>query len=521
MKKYCLLLVMAGVWVAIFLNNCVGTPATPSPDPKSAADQAEVQSMDQQSTQEGVYVGMLSFADRVVDLTNGKVLYLSEQGRDTLLNTITNYKRAAGSGTSLYYAVHQAIVNLSNNASQFSKNLSSINLIIFTDGLDNNSTSLALPMVGDQDFRGKSREAYQTYVRDQLANQLIADTPITSIVTGVMGTDVDDRNAFAASLASLANNPNKSTENKNYYELTNFTELNQQFQNIANNLTVINRALDFTIITPSYQPGTKIRMTFDVVDNSPQAFARSTRYLEGEVGVNNANYELTKIAYSQGVSSSAGTVVSGTLKGTEVSYEFPNLVATNVKWENIKQWSLDPGTSRWQRNSEYTIGDSLKIVVEKRSAIVYLVLDNSRSMSEDDIDSIRNTIENFINLLYLKANDDGGTAGGQTITTLHINNWKDDQLTSGQSRYYRFHARPGDYVIRWNDANQGDGTKTCDILVTAYREDTGESLFFEKDSAYREPIKVSIPIEMDVLLEVEPYSVGQGTYSIMYQAARR
>ncbi|MDR2247391.1 MAG: VWA domain-containing protein [Treponema sp.] len=516
MKKPWLLL---PVLVCLGLLSCSDTPAV-----KASQNSPEnTESSSESNTEEaqgGVYIGLLSFAADVQDLTGSTLIYLNDEGRTQLLQSLSKYNRASGAGTALYYAVHQALHNLNVQKSSFPDNLSSINLITFTDGLDNNSTSLALPVIEDQDFRGKSTESYASYIKQQIAERRIADKPITGFAAGVQGGDVEDQAAFRATLESLASTTGTSATN--FYELNDFSELNQKFQDIANNLTIINRDLTFAIITPSYQPGTKIRMTFDVAEPTMEAFSKSTRYVEGEVSIKDGTYELTHITYSEGVSSSSEEPVPGTLNGTEVSYIFNDFLVSDAKWQ-LQQWILSPGTTTWQRNSEYTMGDSLKIAVEKRSSVIYLVLDNSRSLVDTDVASIRNAVEGFINLLYLKlypgSTVSQSTQHNQSIINLQNNIWQEDEIASGEYRYYRFHAQAGQsYLIRWNDSLEGDGTKTGDILVTIYREDSNTSLYFGVDSGYKNPPRIAVTEDTDILIEVRGYNVNRntGNYTLMY-----
>jgi Mg-chelatase subunit ChlD len=62
------------------------------------------------------------------------------------------------------------------------------------------------------------------------------------------------------------------------------------------------------------------------------------------------------------------------------------------------------GATNWQVNSEYSIGGSTSVHVEKRSALIYLVLDASNSLNPTQIGTIRNAAIDFINLLYDRLN---------------------------------------------------------------------------------------------------------------------
>jgi hypothetical protein len=65
-----------------------------------------------------------------------------------------------------------------------------------------------------------------------------------------------------------------------------------------------------------------------------------------------------------------------------------------------RQWLMASGATSWQRNSEYVSAGSSASTVEKRSTVIYLVLDCSRSLSTAEIGQIRTAAISFINNLY-------------------------------------------------------------------------------------------------------------------------
>jgi hypothetical protein len=67
---------------------------------------------------------------------------------------------------------------------------------------------------------------------------------------------------------------------------------------------------------------------------------------------------------------------------------------------NAKQWLMSPGSSSWQINSEYKPKGATDVQVEKRSSIIYLVLDSSTSLSPTQIDQVRAAAQQFITSLY-------------------------------------------------------------------------------------------------------------------------
>ncbi|MDR0568426.1 MAG: hypothetical protein LBG87_04405 [Spirochaetaceae bacterium] len=466
----------------------------------------------------GVYVGALSFAGQVNNLTEGLIM-LDYSGRDKVSDALSRYTLASKPGTSLYYAVHQALANLKAAENDFPSDVNSINLIIFTDGLDNNSTSLALSPIEDQDYRGLGTNDYRDYVTGEINNRTFANRSITSYAIGIMGNDVDDQTGFSDSLKSLARNPDGG--DSNFFLIEDFAEsLSKKFQDIADTIVLTNRNIAWNLVTPSFQPGTKIRLTFDVEGLNPSDMAGSKRYIEGEVGVDGSEYVLDAINYSDGITSDAKSEpITGAFDETEVSYQFPNfkVQVNDIKWENTKQWYLEPGASNWRRNSEYNSQNNVKITEERHPTVIYLVLDCSTSLAEADLEAVKNAVEYFIDQLYEKVDTGTGSGFSGKGTLLRNKRWRQDKIEAGEYIYYHFPVSAGEYIVKWNDSLEGDGTQNCDIQVTIYQEDKGESLYFEKDAAYHNPARVSIESDTEILIEVKSYNNGSGTYAIMFE----
>jgi hypothetical protein len=347
---------------------------------------------------EGVYIGIISFGADAEDIGGGAPIYLDQNGFNQLRNVLdTRYKKAGAQGTSLFYAVHKGLTNLSANTAKFPANLESVNLLTFTDGLDNNSTALGLQVLEGQNFRGKQVQEYQTYIKTQISSRKIGNKNITAYSAGVKGSDVNDPAGFTASLQALASN------DQNFYSLEDFSQLNDRFEKIADSLTVVTIDVNFNVLTPSYPVGTKVRMTFDIERNGNAM--NSKRYLQGEVAISNNKYILTNITYG-GISSSVGTSVTGDTRGTEVTYFFTNLQGVDPRQNSspILQWSMSSGMNTWQINSEYQVGDAVKETRENKSTVIYLVLDSSNSLSDNDVVSIREASKGFIQTIYDKIN---------------------------------------------------------------------------------------------------------------------
>jgi hypothetical protein len=349
------------------------------------------------SAPEGVYVGLVSFAPTAADITGGAPIFLDATGKAELDKILDQqYKMSNQQGTSLYYADHLALSNMSKNTGRYPLDLISANIVTFTDGLDNNSTSLGLSVIEGKNFKGKPVEEYQQYIKGEIANRKIKGKPITAYSAGVKGSDVNDDAAFTASLKALA-----SKEENAYTSISNYAELNERFKDIAKDLVNVNSDTTFKVVTPSYPVNTLVRITFDLPANitSSDRAARSRKYVQGRVDVSNGKYVLNEIEYS-GVSSVSGKSIVGSMNGTNVNYEFRHFEGYNSNSDFISQWTVASGSNIWQINSEKIEGDDTKIDMQIKSSLIYLVLDSSTSLAPQDVIDIRNASKAFVQTLY-------------------------------------------------------------------------------------------------------------------------
>ncbi|MDR1957365.1 MAG: formylglycine-generating enzyme family protein, partial [Treponema sp.] len=399
-------------------------------------------------------MGIVSFGPDAKNLTEGPPVFLDAKGLETLTGILDKqYQRWPRQGTAMYYGVHKALSALSDHAEQFPDNLDSVNVVTFTDGLDNGSTGLGLGVLENQDFRGAEEEAYQEYLRVQLRNRPVAGLPVTAFSAGVRGSDVTDGKKFTAALQAVASHPG------NFYELTNFSQLNEKFGKIADELTTVTTNTTFRLVTPGYPRGTKIRMTFDGASRAEG----SGRYLEGTVGIDpgTRSYVLMDVVY-QGVSSSAGRQVAGVLDAQEVGYVFEDFKGYE-RGQGVKQWSMSPRGGVWQVNSEYTLGESVTTRTEYKSAVVYLALDGSTSLGVGEVQAIRDAAKGFIKTLYEKSRGPGAEpirTGTMTISaasagTMSISgNGMSQEVSITAGGQYRGSFAAGSYTV---SIRYGDG----------------------------------------------------------------
>jgi hypothetical protein len=347
---------------------------------------------------EGVYIGLISFAGTSTDLTGGAPIRLDYAGKNQLNSMLNNqYMISSQGGTALFYGVHQALANLKAGEADYPVNLDLVNVITFTDGLDNGSTGQAAlsPIEGQSP---ETTAGYAQYVQGQIAARPIAGKSIDAYSVGVLGSDVTDTASFQNTLNQIA-----SAGKAN--ELTDFSQVQEAFNGINRDLNITHRSAAFTMTTTLLESGTQVRMTFD---GASVEAASSNLWIQGTVSRTGTGpgmtYTLSNIT-SSGIYSSEGTgPITGTINGPEVNFAFTNVTGLpdNLQENDprVKQWLQTSGSSAWQVNSEYYMGNSVTVTMEHRSAIIYLVLDSSRSLNTSQIGQIRQAVQEFINSLY-------------------------------------------------------------------------------------------------------------------------
>jgi hypothetical protein len=92
----------------------------------------------------------------------------------------------------------------------------------------------------------------------------------------------------------------------------------------------------------------------------------------------------------------------------------------------------------------------------------------------------------------------------------------DGNISSEEKKWFAFDAAAeAIYEISWNDAGQGDGTKSGDIKVSAYTE-TATMLFSNQDSAFVTPKTISTATAEKVYILVVPYYTSStGTFTLL------
>lgn len=379
----------------------------------SAAKPAQAPAPAPARVRDGIYIGIITFGPNAVDITGGPI-YLDRDGLTRLNNLLdSRYEKDRTPGTALYYAAQLALANMKQAESRLPQ-LQSVTMFTFTDGIEISSTGRSLTEISDPGnrsgtiFRRSDANVYPNFLRGEVNAQIDGRTNnnrrringgvVEAYIAAVKGDDVTDITAFDTGLAVL------STADSPRYRSTgtSFAELERMFARIAGDIVSTSTVSTFNMITPEYGPGVKVRMTFGGETTADQA-GNAPQYIEGTVTVINGEDWLTDVRYN-GVTSSAGTRVKGTSKGRVVTYEFPNFTGFNINRTKaqldplLRQWLMS--TNTWQRNTEYDFDPNTMRNVKRNNALVYLVLDSSTSINDNDIPLVRNAAKAFIRLLY-------------------------------------------------------------------------------------------------------------------------
>jgi hypothetical protein len=266
------------------------------------------------------------------------------------------------------------------------------------------------------------------------------------------------------------------------------------FDDIAGGLIITNTTAAFTIVTNLLDDGVKVRMTFDVGGTTSAAAAASQRYIDGTVNETGGSYTFTDITYGSGIVSDAGAgPLAGMIISGEVHFTFNNIAifdpdtGKNVPYipeegDVIKprQWLINPGYQNWVHNSEYDSSGAGASTVDKSSAVIYLVLDNSTSLGTDDIAQIRTAAINFVNSLYDQyynvqpvrqvtvtmwdSNGDGWDNSAALRINVNGTNRATNVRISGSSGYYNFDVNVGD-VVTFYWVSGGTYDRECAFAV--------------------------------------------------------
>ena len=346
------------------------------------------------NTEHGMYLGITGFSNNVE-------YYGSKTDRFHVLtksnvSTFTSFVNSLsmGDATVLYYAVDNNLSYLQN--CKFPDDLSSVNIVTFTDGLNQGSRALD-KQEGEHDYAANDK-SYIAEINRKIKNTRVQGLPINAYAIGIRGKDVsgDAITIFQDNLQKL------SSSKENAMEVTNMEEVNTKFREIASSLYSKSETTTLTITIPMPSENEKERFTFDDVTDA----TKSKCYLEGVY----ANGALNNINYV-GCGSNSGIVVKEkSAGGVKIKFEFEDFSDNKgkaISTTNMQQWHMEQGQTTWTRNSEFRPNESIETIEEHKTAVVMLVLDCSSSLG-NDFENVKSAARDFIKTLV-----------GETVNTNH------------------------------------------------------------------------------------------------------
>ena len=343
----------------------------------------------------GLYMGVLGFNEELIDY--GDMSLLTPDTKNEFVGFVDGL--STNKATLLYYGVDKGLDKITSTA--LPGNLSHVAVVTFTDGLDQGSLAMV-------DYKYATRDEYRDYLSSRIKSTEVQGLPLSAYSIGLRGGDVIDYAAFTSNLKSLASQEDFATE------VSNMSDVNQRFQDIANQLINVTQIQTLSIKFPKLDDGQVYRFTFDNVKNA----ANSKVYIEGTLDAR--NNMLNNIKYV-GLTCNSGASLQGKADGLiNMVLEFENIKSADGELLSLDYVNEYYYTGEyWQVNSEFDKGEDLQVNVKRSSAAIMLVLDCSSSLQSngDKFTEMKKHVKSFIETLAQAVEDNADTGGGSTPGT--------------------------------------------------------------------------------------------------------
>ena len=302
-----------------------------------------------------VYLGIIGFNQALYEKEFG---ILDKNTANDFKTFVCNLTRK--DGTLLYYGVDKAIDMLKKQ--NFTTPISSVNLITFTDGLDQGSLMMNSNYTTD--------EQYLNAVSKRIGESKVKGLPLTAYSLGLRGSDVTDYTLFQNNLKKLASSTEKA------FEVSNMGAVRTRLQEISDQIISISNKQAISMKIPGQSDGTLIRFTFD-----DASVTNSSLYIEGTFNLSDRS--LRNVSY-HGFKAESGSTVQGKQDGIFVTFTFTGLQREDgnglVPTNNIRQYYKSASATSWQENSEFTPANNTLTTINHSGAVILLVLDCSSSL---------------------------------------------------------------------------------------------------------------------------------------------
>lgn len=302
-----------------------------------------------------VYLGIIGFNQALYEKEFG---ILDKNTANDFKTFVSNLTRK--DGTLLYYGVDKAIDMLKKQ--NFATPISSVNLITFTDGLDQGSLMMNSNYTTD--------EQYLNAVSKRIGESKVKGLPLTAYSLGLRGSDVTDYTLFQNNLKKLASSTEKA------FEVSNMGAVRTRLQEISDQIISISNKQAISMKIPGQSDETLIRFTFD-----DASVTNSSLYIEGTFNLSDRS--LRNVSY-HGFKAESGSTVQGKQDGIFVTFTFTGLQREDgnglVPTNNIRQYYKSASATSWQENSEFTPANNTLTTINHSGAVILLVLDCSSSL---------------------------------------------------------------------------------------------------------------------------------------------
>ena len=324
-----------------------------------------------------VYMGIVGFNQELYE----KPIAVLEEGTASDFNGfISGLTRK--DGTLLYYGVDRALDVLEDYT--FPTNFVSVNLVTFTDGLDQGS----LMMNGSY----STDEQYLNAVSNRIATTSIKGVPLTAYSLGLRGSDVTNYTFFQNNLNKLASSSDKA------FEVSSMSAVRSKLQEISDQIISISNKQTISMRIPGQSNGTLVRFTFD-----GYSAESSSLYIEGTFNLSDRS--LRNVSY-HGIKAESGSFIQGKQDGIFVTYTFSGLQRTDgnglIPTSNIRQYYKSESATTWQVNSEFTPDNNTQTTIAHSGAVIMLVLDCSSSLGSQFSDML-SYAKDFVNRVAVNA----------------------------------------------------------------------------------------------------------------------
>ena len=309
----------------------------------------------------GMYMGVIGYNQTLMT----KEISLLDSTTMSEFNDFINGRLYTQQGRLLYYSVDKAIDAL--NQAQYPQHLQNVAVVTFTGGLDQGS----LMMTDKYDTEAEYAQA----LNERIADERVYGRSIKAYTVGLLNPTVIDENQFRANLYALASDSAKAME------VNHMADVKGKFLQIADDLVAHNMYENLTLVFPGVGTGTRIRFTFD--DVNEETVNDSKIYIEGTFS--RKSLSLSDITY-QGMTCNAGdSVAASSIDGMFVSLVFNGIQLDNeesIDKDMIQEWYWVEDQNTWAFSTEFSTYRIPEVESTYSSALVMLLLDCSSTLDE-------------------------------------------------------------------------------------------------------------------------------------------